>query len=36
MDIGVGIVTDNCKVDKAMTVKLPNMKDDDKVKWLGQ
>ena len=36
MDIGVGIVTDNCKVDKAMTAKLPNMKDDDKVKWLGQ
>ena len=36
MDIGVGIVTNNCKVDKAMTAKLPSMKDEDKVTWLGK
>lgn len=34
-EISVGIVTADCKVDKAMTAKLPNMKDEDKVKWLN-
>ena len=33
--VGVGVVLSDCKVDKAMTAKLPNMKDEDKVKWLG-
>ena len=33
--VGVGVVVSECKVDKAMTAKLPNMKDEDKVKWLG-
>ena len=33
--VGVGVVVSDCKVDKAMTAKLPNMKDEDKVKWLG-
>ncbi|UOO90476.1 hypothetical protein LVJ82_05745 [Vitreoscilla massiliensis] len=34
--VGVGVVAGNCDVDKAMTAQLPNMKDEDKVKWLGK